>query len=386
VPSFDAELATRLSQRKHQGLYRTRRIKDSPEGPEIEIEGHRYINFSSNDYLGLANDIRVREAFVRGLQQYGVGSGASHLITGHCRAHHELEQALAAFTDRPRALIFSTGYMANLGVLSALVNRADSIFADRANHASLIDAALLSGAKWRRYPHGDVERLASLLKLPREGRAYVLTDGVFSMDGDFAPLRHIAEICAEHDAVLVVDDAHGFGILGQDGRGSLEHFRLDLDDVPVLMATFGKALGVHGAFVAGSEALIKSLIQHARTYIYTTAMPPAMAVATQESLSIVQTEGWRREKLFSLIQYLQDGARQRNIAFKGSPTAIQPFIIGDSYEAVRASEFLQERGLYVVPIRPPTVPEGTARLRVSLSAAHGKEHIDQLLDALADFQ
>lgn len=381
--TFDDQLAARLTARRASAFYRTRRVKDTAGGVELEVEGRRYINFSSNDYLGLANHPRLKQALASGLDQYGLGSGASHLITGHSRPHQRLEQELAAFVERPRALVFSTGYMANLGVMSALAGRNDMVIEDRLNHASLIDAAVLSRARFKRYPHGNVGSLERLLLSPNRGQSYVLTDGVFSMDGDLAPLPAIAVACQRHGAVLMVDDAHGFGVLGPQGQGSLGHFGLGMGEVPILMATFGKALGVFGAFVAGSEALIETLIQKARSYIYTTALPPALAEAVREALRTVRSESWRREKLVDLIQYFKDGAEAHGLPLKPSDTAIQPVIIGEAAAALRVAQALQEQGLYVVPIRPPTVPEGTARLRISLTAAHTEDHVDRLLEAMS---
>jgi 8-amino-7-oxononanoate synthase len=379
---LDAELAHRLAERKTQALYRQRYVRTGAEGPEIVIDGRRYLNFSSNDYLGLANHPKVREAFCRGIERYGVGSGASHLVTGHTEAHHLLEEELAAFTGRPRALLFSTGYMANLGVVSALVKRNHTVIEDKANHASLIDGALLSRGQLRRYPHGDVDALARILGQVDQGLPFVLTDGVFSMDGDLAPLPEIASICRQHRAVLMVDDAHGFGVLGPNGEGSLGHYGLGIMAVPILMGTLGKAFGVFGAFVAGSEALIETLIQAARSYIYTTALPPAIAEAAREALGLIQAENLRREALFELIRYFREGARELNLPLMPSETPIQPLILGESSAALTVSAHLREQGLWAVPIRPPTVPEGTARLRISLTAGHTREHIDRLLDAL----
>ena len=381
--TFDSQLAAHLDERKIRALYRTRHVKGTAEGAEIEVEGRRYINFSSNDYLGLANHPRLKQALQRGLDQYGLGSGASPLITGHSRPHQRLEEELAAFVERPRALVFSTGYMANLGVISALAGREDTVIEDRLNHASLIDAAVLSRARLKRYPHGVVGALERLLLGTTRGRAYVLTDGVFSMEGDLAPLPSIATACQRHNAVLMVDDAHGFGVLGPHGQGSLGYFGLDMTEAPILMATFGKALGVFGAFVAGSEAIIETLIHKARSYIYTTALPPALIEAVREALVVVRSESWRRERLMGLIQHFKNGAKALGLPLKPSDTAIQPVIVGEAAAALQRAERLQEQGLYVVPIRPPTVPEGTARLRISLTAAHTEDHIDRLLEVMS---
>jgi 8-amino-7-oxononanoate synthase len=382
------DLGSRLQQRRLDRLYRSRAVLDGPQQAEVSIDGRRYVAFCSNDYLGLANHPAVIAALARGAEHYGAGSGASHLISGHSRAHHELEEELAAFTGRPRALLFSTGYMANLGVLSALAQRGDRIFADRLSHASLIDAALLAGGRLRRYPHNDAEQLQTWLR--RETPAaqrFIVTDGVFSMDGDLAPLPQLAALAREQDAWLMVDDAHGLGVIGPQGRGSLAHCGLGVDEVPILVGTLGKAFGTFGAFVAGSEALVETLIQFARTYIYTTALPPAVACATSAAVRLAQTEDWRREKLQALIRRFHQGAGQLGLAVQapaaGSAlTPIVPLIIGAADAALAASTALRERGLLITAIRPPTVPRGGARLRITFSAEHTEEQIDRLLDAL----
>jgi len=379
---LDDALGADLEALKARSLYRLRRVVDGPQGAEIHIGGQRYLNFSSNDYLGLAGHPALRKAVGRALDEYGTGSGASHLITGHTRAHAALEAELAEFTQRPRALLFSTGYMANLGVAGALLSRGDRVLADRLNHASLLDAGQLCGARFSRYPHA-LTGGSRWQRIPPTGRTLVMTDGVFSMDGDIAPLPDLAQACAAAGAFLMVDDAHGFGVLGEHGRGSLEHFGLGMAEVPIVMATLGKALGVFGAFVAGSEALVETLVQHARTYIYTTAMPACVAEAGRAALKLVQTEDWRRAHLIRLIQQFRAGARQLNLPILDSMTAIQPLLLGKSELAVKVSEQLRDRGLLAVAIRPPTVPAGSARLRITLSASHSEEQIDYLLEALA---
>jgi 8-amino-7-oxononanoate synthase len=310
-----------------------------------------------------------------------VGSGSAHLICGHSSAHHALEDELAEFTGRSRALLFSTGYMANLGVISALVGRADSVFEDRLNHASLLDGGLLSGAKFKRYAHADMEHLQARLQTAA-GNKLIVTDGVFSMDGDVAPLPALVETANQNNAWLMVDDAHGLGVLGKQGAGLVRQFGLSQDDVPVLMGTLGKAFGTFGAFVAGSEILIETLIQQAKTYIYTTAMPPAIAEATRASLKLVITDNWRREKLNELVNHFRAGAAQLGLTLMDSTTAIQPILIGDSQQAVQLSNGLLDAGFLVSAIRPPTVPEGSARLRVTFSALHKIEQVDRLLTAL----
>ncbi len=376
------DLRHELEQRKAQQLYRQRRISDSPQGPEMRIDGEAVLSFCSNDYLGLANHPEVVRALQDGAQRWGVGSGAAHLVNGHSAAHHALEEELADFVGYPRALLFSTGYMANLGAISALLGRGDRIYEDRYNHASLLDAARYSGARLLRYAHGDIDDLQQRLDSQGDGERLIATDGVFSMDGDIAPLPKLAAIARQTQSWLLVDDAHGLGVLGAQGRGSVEHFGLNNADIPILMGTLGKAFGTFGAFVAGSEALIETLIQQARTYIYTTATPPALAEATRASLRLVQQESWRREKLQTLIARFRNGAAQLGLRLMDSATPIQPLLIGATDMSLQLSERLRARGILVPAMRPPTVPEGTARLRITFSAAHEEAHIDRLLDAL----
>lgn len=372
-----------LQQRKAKELYRSRLVLQSPQGAEIILAGKKYLNFCSNDYLGLANHPEVIEAFQQAAQEYGVGSGASHLVNGHSHYHHQLEEALAAFTGRPRALLFSTGYMANLGAVTALLGKSDAAFEDRLNHASLLDAGLLSRADFQRYPHGDFEDLSRRLERSQAKRKLIITDGVFSMDGDLAPLSELITTAKIHSAWLMVDDAHGFGCIGQTGGGVCELFSAATKDVPVLVGTLGKGFGTAGAFVAGSEVLIETLIQQARTYIYTTALPPAVAAATLVSLKLAQRENWRRERLTELINEFREGAKQRGLALMASQSPIQPVLAGTATEALRVSNALKTQGVLVTAIRPPTVPAGTARLRVTLSAAHNSEQVEILLNALA---
>lgn len=382
---LDELLAPELEALKQKSLYRLRRLLDGPQGPEIRADGATLLNFSSNDYLGLASDPRLAEAARRGLEKYGTGSGAAHLVTGHSTAHHALEEELAAFCGRPRALLFSSGYMANLGIAGALVGRGDRVLEDRLNHASMLDAGLLSGAAFSRYAHCNAVSLGRELA-DGKGRTLILTDGVFSMDGDVAPLPAVAKLADRHGAHLAVDDAHGFGVIGAGGRGSLEFHGLGPAEVPIYMATLGKACGSFGAFVAGSEALIETLIQSARTYIYTTAAPAAWAEASRTGLKLVQTETWRRDHLNSLIARFRSGAAQLGLKLVDSTTPIQPLIVGDPEKALSLSKRLKEQGLLVAAIRPPTVPTGTARLRITLTAAHAEQQVDRLLTALAAVQ
>ncbi|WP_372743263.1 8-amino-7-oxononanoate synthase [Neptunomonas sp.] len=379
--SFD-QLAAELDARKAASLYRERKVLQSPQQPEVVVDGKAYLAFCSNDYLGLANHPAIISAFKQAADEYGVGGGASHLVNGHSVHHHALEEELADFTGRPRAILFSNGYMANLGTVNALLDKQDAVFEDRLNHASLLDAGLLSGARFRRYLHNDTASLAQRLAKTQARRALVVTDGVFSMDGDIADLPSICEVARQHNAWVMVDDAHGIGCLGKTGAGCAEHFNLSQQQLPVLMGTLGKAFGTSGAFIAGSEVLIETLIQHARTYIYTTSMPPAVAAATRASLKLVQTEQWRREQLESLIERFRRGCAQLGLDLMDSPTPIQPIMIGDADKAMSMSDALREKGMFITAIRPPTVPGGSARLRVTLSASHTEAQVDRLLDAL----
>jgi len=340
--------------------------------------------FCSNNYLGLADHPRVVEAFVAAAREWGVGSGASHLVSGHCREHHALEEELAAFTRRDRALLFSTGFMANLAVVNTLLGRGDRVYMDRLNHASLLDAGLSSGARFARYPHGDVAALAARMERVGAARSMVVTDGVFSMDGDVAPLAELATLCRVRDACLFVDDAHGFGVLGASGGGTVEAAGLGAGDVPILMGTLGKALGTFGAFVAGSHPLIETLLQRARTYIYTTALPPAVAAASRAALRVMQEESWRRERVLAMVARFRRGADGLDLKLLDSRTPIQPVLLGSEADAVAASDALRDRGLWVPAIRPPTVPAGSSRLRITFSAAHSEADVDRLLEALAN--
>lgn len=384
-----SDLGFKLEELRQAGLYRRRRQLAGRQGVRPRIDGRERLAFCSNDYLGLAAHPAVIEALRESAARDGVGSGASHLISGHHQAHEALEEALAAFLGRERALLFSTGYMANLGVIQALCGRGDQILADRLNHASLLDGAQLSQARLRRYPHADTERLADLLGSTREdgSGSLIVTDGVFSMDGDLAPIPALAAIANATGAVLMIDDAHGIGVLGANGRGTLEHAGLHGDEaptaIPILIGTLGKALGTFGAFVAGSAELIDFLIQRARSYIYTTALPPALASASLAALRIAAHEPERRAHLQRLISRFRAGADTLGLALADSPTPIQPLIAGDVDTALRWSRFLEDNGILVTAIRPPTVPQGAARLRITFSAAHDDADIDRLLDTLA---
>lgn len=378
---METYLRTLLEQRRQAQLYRTRLIHDSPQTPVLTIDNQQILNFCSNDYLGLANHPKLQLAIQQGATKYGVGSGASHLVNGHTQAHHELEQRLAEFVGRERALLFSTGYMANLGVITGLLGRNDAIFLDKLNHASLVDAAILSRAKLYRYGHQNLAQLENILSCSQEIHKLIVTDGVFSMDGDLALLPQLVELANKYNAWLMVDDAHGLGVLGNSGRGCLEYYGLNAE-IPILVGTLGKAFGVFGAFVAGSELLIETLIQTARSYIYTTALPPALAVALQQSVEIVRTETWRLQRLQALISYFRTQAQSYHLPLTDSFTPIQPIILGNSERALHLSRQLLQKNILVTAIRPPTVPQNTARLRITLSVAHSEVQIDQLVVAL----
>jgi 8-amino-7-oxononanoate synthase len=380
---FD-KLDDKLDRLKRRDMYRRRRVVEGPQGRTLELDGRRLLNFCSNDYLGLANDQRIREAFKAGADEWGVGTGASHLVCGHTGAHRALEEALADFTGRPRALLFSSGYAANLGVINALLGASDAVFEDRLNHASLVDGGRISGAAFHWFDHLDSADLDEKIADRSPRRKMIVSDGTFSMDGDLCPLPELVAVARRHEAWVMIDDAHGFGVHGNGGRGLVDPDEFGTGDVQVLMATLGKGIGTFGAFVAGEDALIETLIQRARNYIYTTAIPSAVAVATLRSLEIVAEEEWRRENLRVLVRRFREGAAGQGFDLTSSETPIQPIRTGDPGRAVRISAGLEERGILVTPIRPPTVPVGTARLRVTLTAAHTPDDVDLLLQALAE--
>ena len=377
------DLNSELKQRKDDSLYRARLLTESPNAPEMIIDGERLLAFNSNDYLGLANHPALKKAFIAGAEKWGVGSGSAHLVMGHTAVHHQLEEQLAAFTGRDRALLFSSGYMANLAMVTALTDKNDHVFEDRLNHASLIDAGNLAAARMHRYQHADVASLQRMLNRVESGNKMIVTDGVFSMDGDIAPIKELSDVAQGNEALLAVDDAHGFGVLGESGAGSIEQAGLSSQQVPVLMAILGKAMGCAGAFIAADEVIIETLIQKARSYIYTTAQPAAIAVATSAALKLLETETWRRDHLASLVQRFKQGASQLGLSLMASPTAIQPLLAGSSKQAIAWAQQLRRQGILVTAIRPPTVPKDTARLRITFSAAHTEEQVDRLLDALS---
>lgn len=375
------DLAARLAAWHSRHLYRTRTLADGRTAVRRLFNGRRLLSFCSNDYLGLASDARLITALQKGAELYGVGAGASFLVNGYTTAHRDLEEQLAQWTGRERALLFSTGYMANLGVFSALANRHSVVLQDRDNHASLLDASMLSRARHHRYRHGDVQALATLLAEKKKEHTIVATEAVFSMDGSVAPLPELASLCQKHHAWLVVDDAHGFGVVGEHGGGTLEQMALSPQQVPVVVGTFGKALGTMGAFVAGSADLIETIIQAARSYIYTTAPAPALAYATRAALDIVIHEDWRRKKLQRHIQRFRQIAQAEGLAVVDSNSPIQALIVGTAQRALAVSSALAQQGIQVTAIRPPTVPVGSARLRITLSSAHEEKELEHLCAA-----
>jgi 8-amino-7-oxononanoate synthase len=380
-----AVLAQSLAERRAGSRWRVRRALEGPQGPLVTVDGRAVLSFASNDYLGLAHDEAVVAAAHDGLDRFGAGAGASHLLGGHATAHDALEAALARFVDPcdgARALTFSSGYLANLAIVTALCGRHDAVFGDRLDHACLNDGALLSRADFVRYPHADVDALAARLAASRAPRKLIVTDGVFSMDGDVAPLRALLALAERHDALLVVDDAHGFGVLG-NGRGSVADAGLRSPRL-VVMGTLGKAAGVAGAFVCAHPSVIETLVQSARSYVYTTAAPAALAVALVAALDAIRTRTTLRAALEARIAQFRAGAQALPWRLLPSRTAIQPLVVGDDAQAMALSAALWERGLWAPAIRPPTVPAGTARLRVSLSAGHTSAHVDTLLAALRD--
>jgi len=385
MPDLDAAFTPALADLQERQLLRRRRVVAPQDSGRLQVDGIQRLSFCSNDYLGLAQHPALADAARGAIARYGVGAGASPLVSGHSPAHEALERELAEFVELPRALYFYAGYAANSGCVPALVERGDAIFSDALNHACLIDGARLSRAEVHVYAHNDLMALDALLARSRARRKLVICDAVFSMDGDLAPLPDLLALCERHDAWLYVDDAHGFGVLGDGGRGSLAHWRMNASAASrlIYMATLGKAAGVSGAFVAGAPSVIEWLLQRARTYMFATAAPAMIAEALRASLRVIEHEAWRRERLSELHARLREGLRGLPWTAPDSDTAIQPLIVGDNASALAVMEALEQRGIWVPAIRPPTVPAGTARLRVSLTAAHTDEDIDRLLAALA---
>ena len=379
------QLPSALADLDAQGLRRSRRVLDTPQGARVQLDGREFLSFSSNDYLGLANHPAIAAAVREAVETAGVGAGAAHLLTGHHRLHHELEGELAAFVGLPAALLFSTGYMASLGVVPALLDRHGEVFEDRLNHASLVDAAVLSRAKLTRYPHLDLAALERQLAASTAKVKLIASDTVFSMDGDLAPMDELLALAERYDAWLYLDDAHGFGVLGEEGRGMISTLPLSTSQSRLIyLATLGKAAGVAGAFVAGSHDLIEWLVNRARTYIYTTAQPPLLAAGVSASLKLIAGETWRRERLYELVARLKAGVTGLPWPLMASETPIQPLVVGSNAEALRLAEGLKAQGILIPAIRPPTVPQSSARLRISLSAAHELGDVDRLVAALKE--
>jgi len=382
-PSLFDRIAAQHAERTRASLVRRLRAVEAVDGAHVTIDGKRLLNFASNDYLGLAQHPALRGALTETASQWGVGATAAQLLGGRREEHAALEESLARWTGRERALLLSDGWAANLGTIAALLDRDDLCVQDKLNHASLIDAAHLAGCRLKRYPHVDVDAARRQLESQPDAAAIVATDGIFSMDGDVAPLRALAALCREQRTTLMVDDAHGLGVLGADGAGSLAEATLTQEDAPILMATLGKALGTAGAFIAGSAALIDALVQNARTFVYATAMPPALAAAARAAVDVARFESWRRDRLVRLIAHFRGAAASRDLALLPSRTPIQPLVIGASDAALAIAAKLEDAGFYVPAIRPPTVPEGKARLRITLTALHAESDIERLVDAIA---
>ena len=378
------DLAAQLDALRDRQLFRTRRIVESPQGREIVVDGRSLLNFSSNDYLGLASDPRIAQAFQEGIRTWGTGSGASHLISGHTAAHHALEEELADFVGRPRTLLFGSGYSANVGVINALLSVGDQVYEDRLNHASLLDGGWISRADFHWFEHRNMEQLRCLVtdRVDHPCRRLIVSDGVFSMDGDQCRLDELIAIAQSTESWLQIDDAHGIGVHEQHGKGTVDPSRYTTQDVPVLVGTLGKAFGTAGAFVAGEEALIETLVQRSRNYIFTTAMPAALACATSQSLKIVAHESWRRTRLTALVKRFQEGVKSLNLPASQSCSPIQPLVLGETETTLRVARSLEEQGCFVVPIRPPTVPVNTSRLRITFTSAHSETDVDRLLEAL----
>lgn len=382
-PSLFDRIASQHAERARAALLRRLRTVEAVDGPYVTIAGRRLLNFASNDYLGLAQHPALREALIDTASRWGVGATAAQLLGGRREEHAALEETLAHWTGRERALLFCDGWAANLGTIAALLDRDDVCVQDKLNHASLIDAAHLAGCELKRYPHVDVDGAQQQLESRPDAAAIVATDGVFSMDGDIAPIGELAALCRAQHATLMVDDAHGLGVLGPDGAGSVAEAALTQDDAPILMATLGKAVGVAGAFVAGSAALIDAFVQNARTFVYATAMPPALAAAARAAVEVARFEGWRRDRLVRLIVHLRNAAAAHGLTLLPSRTPIQPLVIGASDAALAIAAKLEDAGFYVPAIRPPTVPEGKARLRITLTALHTESDVERLVDAIA---
>jgi len=376
------EIENSFSQRKQQNRWRTRKRVQSAMGRSLNIDGQSMLNFCSNDYLALANHPTLKAASIEAIETYGTGSGASHLVCGHQDLHHQLELDLAEMLGCEQAIVFSTGYMANLAVPQTFLGRNDLLLEDKLNHASLLDAGSIRAVKMKRYPHLDVDAVEKLLTDSDANRKMVLTDGTFSMDGDVAPVKQLAQLCGDHNAMLVVDDAHGFGVLGEHGGGLLQAEGISVGKNVLMVGTLGKSAGSFGAFIAGDSPYIQSLVQFARTYIYTTSLPPAVAAASIAAIKITQSEPSRRERLKSSIERFRKEATEAGLPLMPSHTAIQPIVLGSEEKALAADALLRENGILAIAIRPPTVPAGSARIRLTFRADHTDDDMDRLLAVL----
>lgn len=382
---FEIKLQKLLEERRQNHLLRKRFCHNTACETDLLIDNKKYLSFSSNNYLGLANHPIVRTQCKKAISKYGIGSGSAYLISGYTFPHQALEEALAHFLNFPRVLLFSSGYMANLGVLYALTSiDAMAIFADKYIHASLLDGCVANKIKLRRYPHCHMGALETLCSPTLLSNKLIVSEGLFGMDGTIAPLHELHHIAKKYQAMTLLDDAHGIGVMGASGRGTLEHHKLSHTDITFLTGTLGKAFGSYGAFVASSTDFIEAIVQLARTYLYTTALPPIIAIASLESLKIIQNEPWRREKLFSLINYFTKCTQQLGLPFVTTQTPIQPLLIGDNQKAIMISQRLLTKNIFVKAILPPTVPHNKARLRITLTSLHTHQHIDYLLETLAD--
>ena len=372
---------------KDAGFYRCLSLIQSPQGPKVKINGTEVILLCSNNYLGLANHPKIKQAAIKAVEKYGFGSGASRLVSGNMELHAELEQRLAMFKGAEAALVFNSGYHANIGIISALVGRGDVIFSDKLNHASIIDGGILSRAKFIRYPHKGINALESLLKkhssINTRHSTLIVTDGIFSMDGDIAPLKELFELADKYNCILMVDDAHATGVLGANGKGALEHFNIDSSNI-IQMGTLGKAFGCFGAYVAGSKKLVDYLINKARSFIYTTSLPPSVCAAGIAALDIIENEPQLRRDLWDRVVYFRTELKQAGFDTLDSETQIIPILVGEAEKAVRISRDLLGKGIFLQAIRPPTVPEGTSRLRVTLMANHSWDDLKYVVETIKD--
>ncbi len=380
---MEDSIEKRLTGLKTRGLKRSLTVLEGPQGPRARINGKEVVVLCSNDYLGLANHPVVKEAAARAIGDHGTGAGASRLVAGTMELHIELEDRLRVFKNTEAALLFNSGWHANTGCIPALASRGDDIFCDKLSHASIIDGCILSRANLKRYPHGDMNALEGLLKRSRASRKLVITDGVFSMDGDIAPLDDILGLAERYGATLLLDDAHATGVLGRNGRGTLEHIGIDNPSV-IQLGTLGKAFGSYGAFVAGSRRLIEFVMNTARSFIYSTALPPAVCAASIKAIDIVEGEPERRERLLRNASLVRDGLKKRGLDTLCSTTQIIPLVVGDAARTMEATRRLLDRGVFVQGIRPPTVPQGTSRLRITVTSEHSTDDLERAVETITE--